>query len=189
MSRATIAADRVATLAVAVILIGVGAAMIAWWLDLLTWLPARIDLTEVVDFVHQSWWPWAAGVAGLVAVLLGLRWLIAHVPDRGVGDLTLAGSGPGGKLRAAASPVAEAAAQVLAGAPGVRSASGKVLHERGQLVARLTATIETGADLHAIAQTADKVAAELGAVLGRDDLHCQVQLKTTTRTRAQPRVR
>ncbi|RYV50844.1 hypothetical protein [Pengzhenrongella frigida] len=189
MSRATIAADRVATFVVAVILIGVGVTAIAWWLDLFTWMPARLDLTAALDLVYQSWWPWAAGVAGLVAVLVGLRWLIAHVPDRGVGDLKLAGSGPGGKLRAAASPVAEAAAQVLAGAPGVRSASGKVLHERGQLVARLTGTIETGADLHAIAQAADKVAAELGAVLGRNDLLCQVQLKTATRTRVQPRVR
>lgn len=189
MSRATIAADRVATFVVAVILIGVGVAAIAWWLDLVTWMPARISLTEALDLVHQSWWPWAAGAAGLVAVLVGLRWLIAHLPDRGVGDLKLAGSGPGGKLRAAASPVAAAAAQVLAGAPGVRSASGKVQHERGQLVTRLTGTIESGADLHAIAQAADKVASELGAVLGRDDMRCQVQLKTVARTRAQPRVR
>ena len=53
---------------------------------------------------------------------------------------------------------------------------------------RLTAIIETSADLPAIAAAADQVAADLGAVLGRDDLRCQVQLKTAARTRAQPRV-
>ena len=189
MSRTTIAIDRVAMLVLAAILIGVGVAAIAWWFDLVTWLPARVDLSGAQDTVHQSWWPWATGAAGLVAVLVGLRWLIAHVPDRGVGNLKLTGSGPGGKLRAAPGPVAQAAAHVLAATPGVRSASGKVLHENGHLVARLTATIETRADLHAIAATADQVAADLVAVLGRDDLHCQVQLKTATRTRTQPRVR
>lgn len=189
MSRATIAVDRVVMFAVAVVLIGVGIAGIAWWFDLATLLPARTDLTGALDTVRQSWWPWVTGVVGLIAVLAGLRWLISHVPDRGVGDLTLSGSGPGGKLRAAPGPVAQAAARVLAAAPGVRSSTGKVLHERGQLVARLTATIETTADLRAIAAAADQVAAELGAVLGREDLHCQIQLKTATRTRAQPRVR
>ena len=189
MSRATIAIDRFVMLVLAVILIGAGVAAIAWGFGLVTWLPARVDLSGAQDIVHQSWWPWAAGAAGLIAVLVGLRWLIAHVPDRGVGNLTLTGSGPGGKLRAAPGPVAQAAAHVLAATPGVRSASGKVLHERGHLVARLTATIETSADLHAIAATADQVAADLVAVLGRDDLHCQVQLKTATRARAQPRAR
>jgi hypothetical protein len=189
MSRTTIGLDRVVLFIVAIGLIGVGAAGIAWWLDLVSWLPARMDLSWARDTVGQSWWPWVAGVAGLVAVLVGLRWLIGHLPDRAVDDLTLSGSDPGGRFRAAANPVARAAAQMLAGAPGVRSASGKVLRERGRLVARLTATIETRADLQAIATTADQLAADLGAVLGRDDLRCQVQLKTATRTRAQPRVR
>ncbi|MGV8965769.1 MAG: hypothetical protein ACOH2F_05775 [Cellulomonas sp.] len=189
MSRATLAFDRVVTLVVAVILIAVGAAGIAWWLDLITWLPAQIDPSPAQDTLSQPWWPWVAGAVGVVAVLVGLRWLIGHLPDRGVGDLKLAGSLPGGRLRAAASPVARAAAQMLAGTPGVRSASGKVLRERGQLVARLTATIETRADLNAIAAAADQVAADLGAVLGRNDLYCQVKLKTATRARAEPRVR
>ena len=189
MSRVTVAFDRVVTLALAVLVIGVGAAGIAWWLDLVSWLPARMDLSWARDTVGQSWWPWVAGVAGLVAVLVGLRWLIGHLPDRAVDDLTLSGSDPGGRFRAAANPVARAAAQMLAGAPGVRSASGKVLRERGRLVARLTATIETRADLTAIAAAADQVAADLGAVLGRDDLYCQIKLKTATRARAEPRVR
>lgn len=188
MSRATIAFDRAATFLAAAVLIAVGAGAIAWALDLVTWLPTSLDTSGVQDVTGSPWWPWVAGAAGLIAVLAGLRWLIAHLPDRGVGDLALSGSGPTGKLRAAPRPVARAAAQALAATPGVRSATGSVLRERGQLVARLTATIEAGADLHLVAAAADQVAAELGAVLGRGDLHCQVQLNVATRARALPRV-
>lgn len=188
MSRAAIALDRAAALVVAVILIAVGAGAIVWWLDLLTWLPAALDTSVVRDGTHQPWWPWAAGGAGLIAVVAGLRWMIAHLPDRGVGDLMLTGSGPDGALRAASGPVAHAAAQALAAAPGVRSATGRVLRERGQLVARLTGTVEASADLRIIAAAADQVAADLRAVLGRDDLYCQVRLTVGRRAHALPRV-
>lgn len=188
MSRTTLATDRAATLLVALITIGAAITAIAWWSDTLTWLPTTIDLSTAATTTQQPWWPWAAGAAGLIAVTAGTRWLIAHLPDRGVSDLTLTGSGPNGKLHAAANPVARAAAHALATTPGIRSATGKIHHERGQLVAHLTATIETTADLHTIATAADQTATDLGTVLGRHDLHCQIHLKTTTRTRAQPRV-
>lgn len=187
MSRSTIALDRAALLVVAIIFIAAGAGAIAWWLDLFTWLPASLDLVPVQDVTAQGGWPWAIGVAGVIAVVAGLRWLIAHLPNRGTGDMTLPRSGPTGKLRAAPNSVAQAAGHALAAAPGVRSATGKVVRERGQLVAHLKATIEAGADLRAVAAAADQVAADLGAVLGRDDLHCQVDLKVATRTRALPR--
>ena len=64
-----------------------------------------------------------------------------------------------------------------------------MLRERGQLVARLRATIEAEADLQAITSAADQVAADLAQVLERDDLHLQVQLKVATRSRSLPRVR
>ena len=69
MSRATIAVDRFVMLVLAVILIGAGVAAIAWWFGLVTWLPARVDLSGAQDIVHQPWWPWAAGAAGLIYAL------------------------------------------------------------------------------------------------------------------------
>ena len=70
----------------------------------------------------------------------------------------------------------------------MRSASGRVLRERGQFVARLGATIEAEADLQTITSAADQVAADLAKVLERDDLHWQVQFKVATRSRSLPRV-
>lgn len=188
ISRATIAFDRLATLVVALVLVLAGVSAIAWWLDAVSWLPGSVDLSSVKDAMGQSWWPWALALVGVLLVLLGLRWIIGHVPDRGVKDLRLPGSNEQGKLRAAATPVATVAAQVLEDTPGVRSSSGKIVRERGQLVAQLRTTIEAGADLRSVAAAADQVSADLARVLERDDVRCLVQLKVAARSRPLPRV-
>lgn len=188
MSRGVIAFDRAASLMVGILAITMGAFAVVWWLELFDWLPRSLDTAPVTDATSQSWWPWVAGLAGVALVLMGLRWLASHLPNNRVGDLTLTGSGAQGKLRAAATPVAKAAAEVLAGTPGVRSATGRVLRERGQLVARLGATIETDADLLTVTSVADQVAADLARVLDRGDLHCQVRLKVAARSKPLPRV-
>jgi hypothetical protein len=189
MSRGVIACDRFASFVVGVALVAAGALALVWWLDLFSWLPRALNTSPVTDTTSQAWWPWVAGLVGILLVLLGLRWLAGHLPNPRVGELTLPGSGAQGTLRAAAAPVAKAAAEVLEAAPGVRSASGRVLRERGQLVARLSATIEAEADLQAITSAADQVALDLAKVLERDDLHCQIQLKVATRSRSLARVR
>ena len=188
MSRGTVAFDRLATTIVAVALLVAGVGAIVWWLDVAAALGSSLDLSGVRSTIGQSWWPWAAGVVGALLVLLGLRWMLAHLPDRGVGTLRLPGSSAEGRLSAESSPVANAAAELLEGVPGVRSSSGRVLRERGELVAHLGATIEVDADLRTIAAAADEVARDLAMVLGREDLHCQVQLKVATRSRSLPRV-
>jgi len=188
MSRRVIAFDRVSAFLVGVVAITAGVFAVLWWRHVFSWLPKSLDTSPVTDTTGQSWWPWVAGLVGLALVLIGLRWLAGHIPHNRVGDLSLTGSGAEGRLRAAATPVVQAAAEVLAGTPGVRSATGRVLRERGQLVARLGATIEAEADLQAIASAADQVAVDLARVLERDDLHCQVMLKVAARSKSLPRV-
>ncbi len=176
-SRATIAVDRLAALVVAVVLIAGGAAAFTWWFDLVSGLPRSIDVSALTVATSRSWWPWAAAVVGLLLVLVGLRWLVAHLPRRSVSHLTLPGSDRSGRLRVAAKPLAAAAAESLATADGVTSASGQVRRERGQLVAALRATITPDADLEAVARATDRAARELAGVLGRDDVRCLVRLR------------
>jgi hypothetical protein len=121
--------------------------------------------------------------------LLGFRWLFAHLPRRGAGPLKLPGSDQGGRLVADGGSVASAAADELEATPGVRSARGTVLRERGQVVARLNATIEPEADLAVVARSADRPSAHLRHVLGREDLNFRVQLRVAARNRPGPRVR
>ncbi len=188
MSRVTLAVDRLVTVVVALALIVAGVVGVAWWSGRIVRLPARLDLSGLGWLPRQPWWPWALGALGVLLVLLGLRWLVGHLPDRGVSHLNLTGSNPGGKLMVEARTVASTAAEVLQDTPGIRLARGRLQRDRGQLVARLDATIEPGADLKLVAAAADEVSAQLCQLLQRDDLHCRVQLRTAGRDRAQPRV-
>ncbi len=188
MSRATLAVDRILTVLLALLLIAAGLAGVAWWSGRIVAMPPRLDLSGLDWVPRQAWWPWALGVLGVLLLLLGLRWLVGHLPDRGVSHLNLPGSNRQGRLMVEASTVASTAAEVLQATPGVRSARGSIQRDRGQLVARLDATIERGADLKVVAGAADDVSAQLRRVLQRDDLHCLVQLRTANRDRAQPRV-
>lgn len=188
MSRATLAADRVMAAIAGLVLVAVGAGLVVWWGGWWQALPDRVDVSAVASWAGEPWWPWALGGAGVVLVLVGLRWLAGHVPNRGVGQLRLAGSDGTGQLRVDAVAVASAAAQAFADTPGVRSASGAIRRDRGQLVALIRATVEPAADLAVVASAADLVSAQLHGVLQRDDLHCRVGLRVAGRGRAQPRV-
>ena len=188
MSRGTLAVDRVVGAVVALVLIGAGLFGIAWWSGRFPSLPPRVDQSVWTSWTTQAWWPWALAAAGVVAILVGLRWLVAHLPDRGVSHLSLTGSGVDGKLIVDAGTVAAAAAQALQHTIGVRSSRGSIHRDRGQLVAVLKATIEREADLHLIAAAADQASAHLQQALQRGDLHCRVQLRTAARDRSLPRV-
>src|SRR5690349_18098269 len=102
MSRLTIVLDRAAAFVLGLALLAAGAAAVAWpagWLDRL-WpsVPQRVTTQPGLTAVDQPWWPWACGAAGLLAVLAGARWLLAHLPQRRVGAVLLPGSGRDGRL-------------------------------------------------------------------------------------------
>lgn len=188
MSRAVLAWDRVVTFVLGLVLIAAGAAAALWWLGTFPRWPQQLRTDQTIELTKQPWWPWAVGAAGVLLILLGLRWLASHVPDRGVTHLKLPGSNDQGKLVTQVRPVAAAAADALAATAGVRSARGTIQQERGQLVAKLRATIEPHADLHEIATGSDHVSADLRRVLQRDDMVCQVNLTVARSNRAESRV-
>ncbi|NIZ93341.1 hypothetical protein [Kineococcus rubinsiae] len=192
MSRSVVGLDRVLTLLAGLLVVAAGAAVAAWgggWL-VQVWAaaPRTLQLRTASDAFSASWWPWAAGAAGVVAALLALWWLLAHVPRNRVGDLPLRGSGRGGRLALDPSGAAATAADVLAATPGVRSASSRVVRERGSLVVDVSATVEPTADLTAVVVAADAVTADLRQVLGRDDTRARVRLGVARRARRQRRV-
>lgn len=188
MSRATMAVNRFVAFLVALVLIVGGVASAVWGTDRVSPLRGAVSLTAVTRATDKSWWPWTVGIAGGLLIIVGLRWLLSHLPRRGTGPLKLAGSGRRGRLVADGGSAASMAAEVFARTPGVRSSRGTLLRERGQYIARLNATIEPEADLVQIAGSADQVSAQLAHVLGRDDLHCLVQLRLAKRARPRSRV-
>lgn len=188
MSRGTLVADRLAVLVAAVLALALGILTLLWWSGRWSALPDQIDAGPLLDVLGQPWWPWAAGIVGLGLVLVGLRWLVAHLRSQRIGRMALPGSNKEGRLTADARPVAKAAGEALGQVRGVRSSRATISHDRGQIVARLTATVDPDADLHLVAGAADQVSAELRQVLGREDIACRVQLKVSSRSSSLSRV-
>lgn len=188
MTRTTVTVDRVATVVVALILAAIGLLALEWRFGWLFDLPAQSSTAAVVDLGTESWWPWALGIAGLVLVLLGLRWLWAHLSSSRVSQLNLPGTGSEGRLRVNGKAAAASAADVLADNPGVRSARGTLTRDRGQLVVDLRASLTPDVDLEELAEVCDTVAADLAHVLERSDLYCRVHLSVTGSGSATSRV-
>lgn len=193
MGRGVLALDRLLALLAGVVLLVIGVATAAWgagWLDSV-WKasPQTLQLQTATDTFAQAWWPWAAGIAGAVFILLGLWWLLAHLPRTGVGSLTLPGSNKSGRLLIDPAGAASTAADVLAETPGIRSTSSRVLRDRGQLVVAVKATVEPTADLSSVVAATDDVSAQLRQVLGRDDARARVRLVVARHQRRQTRVR
>lgn len=192
MRRSVLGLDRVMALLFGLILLAFGIAVAAWYNGTLRRLfpafPKRLSTAKAGDLADTSWWPWAAGGAGALLVLLGLWWLIAHLPRRGVGLLVLPGSGKAGRLRVDPAGPATTAAEVLADTPGMRSVHSSVRRDRGQLIVGLNATMDPRADLAEVIAATDAVATDLNAVLGRDDARARILLSVARRAKTQSRV-
>lgn len=180
--------DRVATLLLAVSFVATGALAIWWWTGDSP-LAQRTSAAPVSDLVAMTWFPWASAALGSVLIVMGLRWIAAHVSNNHVSRLALTGSSSEGTLTINASHAANAAADAFADTLGVRSAKGFINKDRGQLVAHIKAVIEPEADLASVSARADEVSSQLAQVIGRHDLRCSVELSVAGRGRSLSRVR
>lgn len=189
MSRLTTAWDRIATFLAGLVLFALGAAAVAWYYRLVSAFPTSLHARTATRIMAQGWWPWAAGAVGVLLVLLGLRWLVAHLPQRRSHRLALTGSDRTGRLTADLSAVSQAAAEAMTDVPGVRSTGSAVHVDRGRRTLDITATVEQHADLAALVDASERMTAELRQVLGADAPATRVHLRVARTERNQPRVR
>ncbi|TCC32156.1 hypothetical protein [Kribbella sindirgiensis] len=190
MRRGVIAVDRTVGVVVALVLIAAGALAVSWWYDVLPGAPDRISLSGPADHTRTGWWPWATGTGGVLLALLGLWWLLRHLPRRISGRFTLTDTDPNGRLVADAHAAVAAAARDLTSHPEIRDSSGRVVADRGELVAELQCTIEPSADLDAVHPLVTQSASDLAAVLGLPQLRHRIVLHVarTDKTATQQRV-
>lgn len=188
MRTRTLVLDRVITLIVGLVLVAAGVAAWLWFYAVLLTDP-RIDVDPVREILAADWWPWAVGAAGVVLAVLGLRRLVAHIPHRGVSSLRLESSSDEGSLAVDAGAITAAATQEIKDIEGVRTARGRLLQERGQLVTDLVVVTVPGASLAHVSAACDQVAATVAAMAQRDDLTFRVDLRVALRGRALPRTR
>lgn len=191
--RGVLGLDRTLAALLGLVLVAVGAAAAVWaagWPPALArHLSGDLSTGPVTDVLQASWWAWVALLAGVVLALLGLWWLLAHVPRSGVGMLGLAGTRRTGRLLIDPTAATRTAADVLEDARGVRSASGHVLRVGGHVVLELRAVVDAHADLPAVAAACDAVADDLHAVVGREEVSTRVRLSVSRRSDSSLRVR
>ncbi len=185
MSRVVRSFDRTMTFLVGLAVFALGLFMFVWSSRGVGWLPEPGFVRGLPDSVHVQlvgpgavWWPWAWLIGGIVLVLLGLRWLVAHLSLRRVGFLTLPGSSEQGRLLVDARSVVDAAALEFNLRPGVETAVGSLDTIEGRLVARISATLGPDAELAGACLDADDISGRLREVLGRDDLAMTVLLRS-----------
>ncbi|MGW6278515.1 hypothetical protein [Kribbella sp. NPDC055071] len=186
MRRGIIVVDRFVGTVVALALITAGGLALGWWYDVLPDAPGRVTLTGPADPAEAEWWPWATGAGGVLLLALGLWWLTKHLPRRVGGRFKLAGADRSGQLTADANSAASAAAAALTNCPAVRDASGRVVADRGELVAELRCTIEPSADLGTVYAAATRVAADLHHVIGLPDLRHRIHLRVARTDKTAP---
>lgn len=185
MTRSAMALDRIAALLVGLVLIAVGVCAVGWNGFLRNTIPESIELPTLVAATQQGWWPWAVAGAGVVLVLLGLRWLLSHTPAAKAGSVPLSVSGDAGRVTADLGAIADAAAQQLEAHPGVHSAKAKAIDDRGLRTLDVTVTATSVPDLGAAAAAADRVCCDAIGMLGDDSVatRTRIHLDRTKRDR------
>lgn len=191
MRRSILGFDRVLVLLLGLLLILVGVAAVGWQTGFLESLWPDVPDEVAVDsgqVTGSSSFAALAGIVGGALVVIGLWWLLAHLPRRSVGSLRLPSGAQPGRLLVDPGPAVATAAEVLAEDPMIRSAKGAVLADRGELVVRLRATVDPDVDLGAVVDACDAVLADLAHVLPTDQLRSRVELSVLRRGAVGPRV-
>ncbi|MUL63007.1 hypothetical protein BOO86_00910 [Mycobacterium sp. CBMA 234] len=157
---------RVATLVAGVVLISVGTALVLWPTHVVRAAPEHISTGPVVRHTVSTWWPWELAGAGTLLVVIGLVWLIAHVPIRKAQVLRVAGTNDPGSITVNLDGVASAAAAALAEDSNVQSAKGKTIAHGGTSTVELTVTVAHPAGLASVISAIDTTLADVARATG-----------------------
>lgn len=160
MTRRAVTVDRIAALLLGIGLLALGLAAVAWQRGTL-WQSRALDLSAAAALTGTPWWPWASGAAGILLILLALRWLLSHRRAPRVTRLGLADG-----LTADASSVAQVAATTLAGHPHIVKATGCAAAEHGSPTITLTVTLPARSPLDAGVSTATDTVGTITHMLG-----------------------
>lgn len=162
MTRLAVGIDRLMAAVAGLGLLAGAALTVAWCAGRIGGgRPLRCVLTAGV---HAAWWPWAAAVGGILLILVGLRWLLAHRRAPRARRIALATT----EFTATAdvTAAAAAAAAALRTRPAVVKASGVATVEHGAPTVTLTVTVPARHGLTYAAAAADDVAGTLAAMFG-----------------------
>lgn len=156
MTRKLNATDRAATLVAGLVLTAGGLALLNWHQQWIGSWSDTLSTSRFADTESTAWWPWAYAAAGIVLALIGLVWLLAHLPRRGERIVRLdAASNEHGAARVDYQSLATAVAADLEAHSPVTHVKGSTRRRRGTLVVELRGYV----DPHATAEIIDATTA------------------------------
>ena len=184
-TRRTRGTDRAATVLLGLVLIALAALVWEWRLDLTGLLDPRAEVAGVGSVVDSTWWPWVAAAVGLVLGILGLLWLLAHLPRPTRGSTRLSGSDATGRLEADHASLAKALAERWAALAPVTGTRGRTTPDAPDVVL-LSGHVELEADTVDILDAADRIEREVVEAFPDLDVRVRFLLDGPSR---QPRTR
>ena len=177
MTRTTIALDRLAGLLVGVALIAVGIGALIWHTGWVDGLPQVITAPGLADAVDTPWWRWAVAGAGLVCVVVALRWLSAHRPSIKAGPIRMHDAEDVGTITIDPAAIASVAADALERHPAVRAAKGKAVADRGKRTIEMTVTAAHPDELMSVIAAIDDTCAQIALAAGDVPLNVRATLR------------
>ncbi|MGA9870320.1 MAG: hypothetical protein WBQ44_04115 [Rhodococcus sp. (in: high G+C Gram-positive bacteria)] len=160
MKRVTAAADRILAVVLGLALLGAGAFALAWYFDVpfATSTLSRFDRQVFASIPAQSWWEATLAAAAALAFVVAIALLIGNLSPRRTGTLQIA-SNDTLAVRVELSALARAVAADLAAFPGVHSARGRAIDDRGTTTLAVTVQAAPHIDLDTFARITENTAA------------------------------
>lgn len=160
--------DRFFIALLGLVLVAGGVLLIGWLLRLVD--PGdEVETDPIITLSEEGWWPWALAALGLLLLLLGVRWLIAHAPPRHPTEARLPGSGNGGRFTAQLAPVFQTSSAALERDPFIGSVSASSHDHHDRIGVVVDVTMEPDARLEDIVGLVDGHLDQMHHVIGRSD--------------------
>jgi hypothetical protein len=184
-TRRTRGTDRTVTVVIGAALLGLALLAWEWRLDLVQQVDPTFDLAGIDAVLDSAWWPWAWAAAGIVLGLLGVVWLLAHLPRLTKGTSRLAESDPTGRLEVDRSSLASTLAERWADLAPVTGARGRILPDAPDVV-ELSAHVDLEAEPETLVQASQQVEREVASAFPDGTVRVRFLLDGPAR---QPRTR
>ncbi|MFE0750653.1 hypothetical protein [Gordonia sp. NPDC058843] len=175
MNRLPATAHRLTVGLMALLLIAIGAAAVAWRIDaepVAGWIE-RLDERAALDAAQASWWVWVLAGVTVIAVGWGLLLLATNIRPRAVDDALLDGSDATGTLTVAPKLIANAAAAELAGNPLFQKVTAKAIDDRSRSIIRLEVSATPNRSFDEVTAPVTETVTAIRTALGESGVHVQ----------------